>query len=183
NSEKFNEYVYLRDNLANLPGKDYAKKRNHISKFLRKYGHVYEYCNIGANDRDEIKRVMDAWCLKKDCGPDDPSNNEETAILELLSGETGIEFKGGAIRINGNIEAFSIGGMIADDMAAIYFEKADTEFDGIYAILNKLYAEREWPGVRYINRQEDMGKPGLIKSKSSYYPEFKVNNHIAMLSK
>lgn len=175
--EQFNEYVYLRENLAELTGKKYAKKRNHISKFMRKYGDVYEYCSINNSDRDELKKLMDKWCIMRDCGPEDTSKFEQTAILKFLANDAGLQYKGGAIRVNGNIEAFALGGKISDDMAVVYFEKADTKFDGIYPMLNKQYVINEWPNVKYINRQEDMGMEGLRKSKMSYYPEFMVKNY------
>ena len=174
----FGEYVYLQENLAELSGKKYSKKRNHISKFDRAYGDKYEYVRIGPGDMDEIERVMEIWCQKQDCGPEKPSSHEKKAVLELLSGSGGIDYRGGAIRINGMIEAFALGSKIADDMAVVIFEKADTEFDGIYAKLNQVYTSEEWKDVLYINRQEDMDKPGLRKSKKSYYPEFIVKNYI-----
>jgi len=174
---EFNEYVYLRNNLAELAGKKYAKKRNHLSKFMRQSGENYEYCSISNKDRGELEKVIDTWCMMRDCGPGDTSKFEKQAILKLLSNEEGIEYRGGAIKINGNIEAFALGGKITDDMAVVYFEKADTRFDGIYAMLNKQYVANEWPDVKYINRQEDMGKPGLRQSKRSYYPEFLIRNY------
>ncbi len=174
---EFSEYVYLRNHLSELAGKKYAKKRNHISKFLRQSGDNYEYCSISANDRDELEKVMDTWCMMRDCGPGDTSKFEKRAILNLLSNSGDIEYRGGAIRINGNIEAFALGGRMTEDMAVVYFEKADTKFDGIYAMLNKNYIMNEWPDVKYINRQEDMGQPGLRKSKRSYYPDFMVKNY------
>jgi hypothetical protein len=178
NMHGFAEYVYLQENLANLNGKKYSKKRNHINKFDRHYEGIFEYVNIGASDMEEIERVMEIWCEKQDCGPEKPSSHEKKAVLELLSGVGGIEYRGGAIRINGIIEAFAIGSRIAEDMAVVIFEKADTEFEGIYAKLNQLYSANEWGDVKYINRQEDMDKPGLRKSKNSYYPEFMVNNYV-----
>lgn len=173
----FSEYVYLQEKLANLTGKKYSKKRNHINKFDREFGDSYEYVGIGREDSDEIERVMDVWCEKQDCGPAETTAHEKKAILELLSGKAGLEYRGGAIRINGRIEAFALGSKIADDMAVVLFEKADTEFAGIYPKLNQLYSSNEWGDVMYINRQEDMDKPGLRKSKRSYYPEFMVRNH------
>ena len=175
--DKFNEYVYLRDNLAELKGKKYAKKRNHISKFMRQSGEVYEYQSITNANRDELMEVMDTWCMMRDCGPGDTSKYEKEAILKLLANESGIQYKGGAIRINGKIEAFALGGRQTEDMAVVYFEKADTKFDGIYAMLNNQYVINEWPDVKYINRQEDMGQKGLRRSKRSYYPEFMVRNY------
>ena len=140
---EFGEYVYLRDSLAELPGKKYAKKRNHISKFIRQSGDVYEYCSISNDDRAELENVIDTWCMKRDCGPGDTSKHEKKAILSLLRNELGIPYRGGAIRINGTIEAFALGGKMSDDMAVVYFEKADTKFDGIYAMLNKQYVINE----------------------------------------
>lgn len=175
---KFSEYVYLQENLANLTGKKYSKKRNHVNKFMRKYEDIYEYVSIFQEDRDEIERVMDVWCEKQDCGPGRSSAHEKKAILALLTGEGNMKYRGGAIRINGRIEAFALGTRLADDMAVVNFEKADMEFDGIYAVLNQLYSKNEWSDVKYINRQEDMGKPGLRKSKKSYYPEFLVKNYV-----
>ncbi len=180
NMHGFAEYVYLQENLANLTGKKYSKKRNHISRFDRHYEGSYEYVKIDARDMDEIERVMEIWCEKQDCGPEKPSSHEKKAVLELLSGTGGIDYRGGAIRINDRIEAFAIGSKIAEDMAVVIFEKADTEFEGIYAKLNQLYSSNEWGDVKYINRQEDMDKPGLRKSKKSYYPEFMVNNYVVM---
>lgn len=177
NLKEFSEYVYLKDNLAELPGKKYSKKRNHINKFLREYGDSYEYFKITGKDSGEIERILDIWCMNHDCRPDDTSAHEKNAIMNLLNGNTNIEYKGGAIKINGNIEAFSIGGKITGDMAVVYFEKADTKFTGIYSMMNKLYVQNEWPDIKYINRQEDMGKPGLRKAKESYYPEFLVKNY------
>lgn len=174
----FGEYVYLQENLANLTGKKFSKKRNHINKFDRQYEGNFEYVKIDSSDSAELERVMDVWCEKQDCGPDKTSSHEKNAILELLNGKGDIDYRGGAIRINGRIEAFALGSQIADDMAVVIFEKADTEFDGIYAKLNQLYSANEWSDVKYINRQEDMDKPGLRKSKSSYYPEFIVENFV-----
>jgi len=175
--EEFNEYVYLGENLSELKGKKYAKKRNHISKFLRQYGEVFEYQSIGSMQKDELIEVMDTWCMMRDCGPGDTSEYEKKAIIKLLDNEGNLQYKGGAIRINGKIEAFALGGRQTDDMAVVYFEKADTKFDGIYAMLNKQYVLNEWPDIKYINRQEDMGQKGLRKSKRSYYPEFMVRNY------
>lgn len=177
----FFEYVYNRDDLAEMQGKRYSKKRNHINKFLRAYEDYYEYCTISADDISELEAVIDAWCIKNDCGPGDTSKFEKRAIIKLLENNKGIEYRGGAIRINGNIEAFALGGKITDDMAVVYFEKADTEFDGIYTMLNKLYIANEWQDVKYINRQEDMGSAGLRKSKLSYYPDFMVKNYSMIL--
>lgn len=175
--QEFSEYVYSRENLTELNGKKYAKKRNHISKFLRHVGDSFDYTSISKKDRDELEQVIDTWCMNRDCGPGDTTEYEKQAILKLLSNEGDIEYRGGAIRINGNIEAFALGGRITEDMAVVYFEKADTRFNGIYAALNKLYVSNEWQDVKYINRQEDMGLVGLRKSKRSYYPDFMVKNY------
>lgn len=93
---------------------------------------------------------------------------ENTAIIPYGNGD----FE----KAMNTVEDYYVGCAIADDMAVVLFEKADTEFEGIYAKLNQMYSSNAWSDIKCINRQEDMGKPGLRKSKRSYYPEFMVKN-------
>ena len=40
--EDNNDYVYLADDLINLPGNKYHKKKNHINRFKKSYQHEYK---------------------------------------------------------------------------------------------------------------------------------------------
>ena len=45
---------------------------------------------------------------------------------------------------------------------------------GAYPLINREFARRiqsRYPEVAYLNREEDMGLPGLRKSKLSYHPD------------
>ena len=55
-------------------------------------------------------------------------------------------------------------------MAQVFFEKADTNYKGIYAMINYLTANNFLQNTEYINREEDMGIEGLRKAKLSYNP-------------
>ena len=87
--------------------------------------------------------------------------------------------KGGGIRIDGKLRAFSLGKLINEDMAVIHIEKADESFEGIYSVINQQFAEHEWSGVKYINREEDMGIEGLRKAKLSYRPVELIQKYVA----
>ena len=58
----------------------------------------------------------------------------------------------------------------AEDMACICVEKAFGEIPGIYQAINQLFLQNAFPGVRLVNREDDMGKPGLRQAKESYQP-------------
>ena len=88
-----------------------------------------------------------------------------------------LDLRGGAIRLDGKIVAFSIGSIGQPDTAHIHFEKADTDYDGLYVALCKYVAASAFPEVRFINREEDMGLPGLRQSKESYFPVAMVHKY------
>jgi hypothetical protein len=62
-------------------------------------------------------------------------------------------------------------------MALIHFEKADPSIPGIYAFINQQFVHRNFMEMTYINREEDMGIPGLRKAKESYNPVRMVHKY------
>ena len=67
--------------------------------------------------------------------------------------------------------AFTFGRKVTDDTIDVCVEKADTSVDGAYSVINQQFAVHLPNSIIYINREEDMGLPGLRKSKLSYHPE------------
>lgn len=77
---------------------------------------------------------------------------------------------GGVLQADGKIVGFSLG-EVAGDTLFVHIEKADRTFRGAYRMLVNQFAARfAGEGVSYINREDDMGDPGLRTSKLSYHP-------------
>ena len=76
-----------------------------------------------------------------------------------------IGYIAGAIRIDGKIEALSIGGRIRNDMIDVHVEKANTEYRGLYQAINNEFCIHEASNIKYINREEDMDIVGTPQSK------------------
>lgn len=169
------DYVYKSEDMIKLEGKKYRQKRNHINKFTRNYQYTYE--PITKENIDECKQVEKEWLLQR--GNTEELQIESIAICEALNNFDELGLKGGAIRIGGTIQAFTVGDLLNPDMAVIHFEKANTDYSGTYAMINKLFAENCWSNVTYINREEDMGIPGLRTAKLSYQPTKLIEKYTA----
>ena len=56
----------------------------------------------------------------------------------------------------------------------VHIEKALTEYEGAYTMINQQFVEHECSDVIYINREDDAGDEGLRQAKLSYRPAFMV---------
>lgn len=54
----------------------------------------------------------------------------------------------------------------------VHIEKALTEYEGVYPMINQQFVQRETEGFLYVNREEDTGDEGLRQAKLSYHPAF-----------
>ena len=90
--------------------------------------------------------------------------------MEAFRNYTQLPLKGGVLKIDGRIQAFAIGTQLNRDTGLIHFEKANPAFTGIYAAINQLFVANEWSTTRFINREDDMGLPGLRQAKKRYHP-------------
>lgn len=168
-SESASDYVYDAEALRSLNGNVLHKKRNHVNRFLRLYSN-YRYRTLQMSDKEECLSLVTDWCMTKGIDPFDVHESDYQMIEQLFLHFDRLGLRGGLIEIDGKVRAFSIGSKGNDNTAFMHFEKADANFDGIYAAINKLTLENEFPEVAFVNREEDMGIPGLKKSKQSYSP-------------
>lgn len=170
-NEANSDYLYETESLMTLTGKKLSAKRNHINKFLREYG-AFEYVEFSSDLADECKRIFDEWCrLNEACDCKNPEECEKWACAQLLDNWDAIPgLRGALIKVNGKFEAFTIGELLNDNTAVVHIEKGNTNIHGIYPVINREFVANVFAGTQFINREEDMGKEGLRKAKSSYYP-------------
>jgi hypothetical protein len=163
------DYVYRASDLAELAGTKYGKIRNRLNKFAKNF--VYMTEEISEKNIDEVNEFLKRWCLWKDCESNELLENERKAIIYLMSNYFDFGLKGLALRISGTIQAIAVYEKMNADMVVIHFEKGSPDFDGIYKAINMETAQRVRHFVPYINREEDIGIPGLRQAKLSYHPD------------
>lgn len=164
------DYVYRTTDLAELKGRRYDGKRNHINSFLRSNSFSYEKM-----DKTHVKECLELnekWCLEKKRESEAFPNIEceGMVVKEVLENLEDLDAIGGIIRVDGKISAFSVGEMLNNDTAVIHIEKADPTIRGMSQLINREFVCNEWSSTTYINREQDMGHPGLRKAKSGYHP-------------
>lgn len=166
------DYIYPREALATLAGRKYSAKRNHINSFLRE--HTYAYEPMCAENVQECLRVACMWCEKRRCEDDMGLLEERDAVFAALQNFGDLRVVGGVIRVDGFVQAFSIGEMLNRDTFVVHIEKADPDMRGLYPLINREFALHAAGEALWINREQDMGEPGLRRAKESYYPDHLV---------
>ncbi|MDR0700526.1 MAG: phosphatidylglycerol lysyltransferase domain-containing protein [Tannerella sp.] len=163
------DYIYLREDLATLKGKKFQPKRNHINKFKKHY--EYTYVPVTPDVVCRCMEVERIWCKANMDGKDQRDLAHENSSMSFaLRHFEELGLSGGAILVDGKIIAFTYGSPINHRTFGIHVEKADVHYEGVFSVINQEFAFRIPPQYTYINREEDLGLPGLRKSKLSYNP-------------
>jgi hypothetical protein len=168
----FFDYIYLSKDLAELKGSDYSKIRNRLNKFERRNKYTIE--NIRDENFKEIKDFLHRWCLWKDCESDEILEQEKKAIFYSMDHFFDLKLKGISFRINDKVESIAVWEKMNPNTAVIHYEKGNPDIDGIYKAINQQTAKIINKDLTYINRESDMGIPGLRKAKLSYRPHHMI---------
>ncbi len=165
------DYVYLAQDLINLGGRKFHRKKNHLNAFKKEYPDA-KYLPITQEIIPKCREELNIWAeARKRENPDNPFiGYEQAAIHEIFDHFDRFKLKGGAILINDKVVAFTFGERLNSDTAVIHVEKANPLIRGSYAAINQNFVEHEWSDMIYINREEDMGIDGLRQAKESYRP-------------
>jgi hypothetical protein len=162
------DYVYLSRDLIELSGREFHAKKNHVNRFKRTYRH--EYRRLSADLVEACLGLEVAWCDLRHCWETPTLASEEVAIHEALHHFGELSYLGGIILLEGKVEAFALGEALNPDTFVCHVEKANPDVDGLYAAVNQMFCEAEAARFTYVNREQDLGVPGLRKAKESYQP-------------
>lgn len=168
------DYVYLIDDLADLKGRKYQKKRNHVNRFRSLYPN-WHVEPINENNLQAVQEMAAQWyTLRQQADPTSNYTLEQIALDRALAQYEQLHLDGLILYDGDRILAFSIASQLSDDTMDVHFEKAMEDADGAYAAINQAFASylrEKYPHIRYLDREEDMGLEGLRKAKLSYYPD------------
>jgi hypothetical protein len=168
------DYIYLAEDLAELKGNRFHDKRNLCRQFEKNYilpGRAGAE-PVTPENQEECAEFLDEWCAERDCASreNDDLNCEHQACLNALENIASLGMSGLAVRVDGKITAFGIASQVTGDMGALHFEKATSRIKGLYQYLDRECARRLFKGMTFINKESDMGLPGLAQAKRSYNP-------------
>lgn len=168
----FFDYVYQTKSLANLSGQDYLTIRKHLNKFRKKCPSSVE--QITESNLDDVQVFLNKWCQQRECDKYTILKHEKDAIREALNNFSEIGLSGITVNPRGSIGAIAIFEELNPTTAVVHYEKGLPDCDGIYKEINIQTALFLQDKYQYINRESDMGIPGLREAKERYHPDHMV---------
>ena len=158
------DYLYYREELAELAGKKFHKKKNHVNQFLHTYPD-YEQKQMSRETIPAAMEIIEHWRQEKGESGDYKPAREALELFDSLPQRGAIFF------VAGKPAAYCLGESIArGKMFAIHFEKALDEYKGIYQFMNQAFAASLPRFFTLLNREQDLGSEGLRQAKMTYRP-------------
>jgi hypothetical protein len=162
------DYVYALPDLLELKGDRYHDKKNLLGQFHRKY--VSEYRPLTPAMVPECLALAHDWCEDRHCEQDESLSQESCAVARMLAALPDLRCDGGALFVDGRMVAFMLGERLNPETLVMHVQKGDTRFAGVYQAIQWEYLNHAAPDVLLVNAEQDLGVPGLRKSKTSYHP-------------
>ena len=179
------DYVYAIDDLADLKGRKFQKKRNHVNRFRAEHP-LYEVVPLTVCNMPLAQHMVNDWYHKR--MKEDPEGDyllENLALARACRNYTALGMEGILLMDGGEVLAVTMGSRLSPDTFDIHFEKAREDVDGAYTAVNQEFARYlrlKYPETAYLDREDDMGLEGLRKAKLSYNPHHLIEKYQATLS-
>jgi hypothetical protein len=162
------DYLYDLESLITLPGNKFRQKRRWLNKFFEKYD--YEFQIITEDEIDKTLRLQIEWWDANEGKSSEDLMDEQKAIVAALKHFTELDFKGGLICVDDKCVAYTLGEKLNNETLVIHIEKAHIEYEGSYQAVNNLFLKEFRGNAKFVNREQDLGLPGLRKAKEAYKP-------------
>lgn len=157
------DYLYRREDLSDLSGRKYHKKRNLIKAFVK--AHEFTAEPLLDEHIPAAIEILDSWRQGQS------EDGDYAAAREGLEKSWELQLCGGIYFVDNIPVGYSLGEEIANGSSfVIHFEKGIPCYKGLYQFINQSFAAILPEIYQTINREQDLGDPGLRQAKHSYKP-------------
>lgn len=178
------DYIYSIDALADLKGKKLQRKRNHLNRFNANHPESRAVPLDESNLQAARTFAAEWYTRRRNEDPKVDFHLEQIALRRAFTHFRELEMEGLLLMEGNEVLAVTMGSRLSQDTFDIHFEKAREDVDGAYTAINAAFARylrEKFSEIRYLNREDDLGLPGLRKAKLSYYPEYMIEKSWARL--
>lgn len=167
------DYVYTVADLLTLEGRKYHAKKNLLHQFTQRY--TYRYLPFTSALRQQCLEFAHQWCLDRRCEEFSGMTHENCAGMRLLRHFPRLHIAGGVLLVDDAVVAFTLGEPLNQNTFVIHAEKADTHLTGAYQAIQWEFLRHAVSGhYPFVNREQDLGIPGIRKAKTALHPSHLV---------
>ncbi|MDK0862852.1 phosphatidylglycerol lysyltransferase domain-containing protein [Clostridium perfringens] len=176
------DYVYDFNDLINLSGRKFRKKRNKYNQFIKNYNYKTKFFKsfLDNKEKKECLEFLDKWYLENK-QKDDEFLAEINGTRNLINYLEELDLDLIQLYVDNKLIGISIGERFNDSTYIVHVEKCLKEFNGAYAFINNSLLKNYFLDLKYVNREEDLGVLGLRKSKMSYNPKFLERKYLVKI--
>lgn len=156
------DYLYLAKEFASFAGKKFEKKKNRLKKFLRE-NPDQQLTAVLPEHHQALLAFVQKVCPQQQIAPIYCSEVLAQGLKENL-------LQGFFVTIKGEIAGCLFYSESNSKTINVHFEFIDAAYDGIAQFLNNHLGKQLENKYTFINREIDLGLPGLRRSKLSYRP-------------
>jgi uncharacterized protein len=166
------DYVLSIENLA-INSKKFHKKKDQLYRKFDRECPDKVVSTLNLKDKTvqrEILKLFKTWAGSKN-NSTRKYKNELKAIKKLIASPSLLKVYAIGIFLNKKMIGFAAASFAHDNYADFHFVKADPLHKGIFSALYIYLAQHLYiKGYKYLNIQQDLGIPGLRKSKMLWRP-------------
>ena len=174
-------YMYTVEELTELHGKKLQAKRNHCNRFEQDHPD-FKTEIVTPENLQRCRDMVSKWYEVHEWN--EQIEQEKTAIARAFDHFEASHMDGLMLIDAGEVIAFSMGARMNELYYDVCFEKAYSAINGAYAMINREFSRmiaQKYPELQFLNREDDMGEPGLRKAKESYQPTCLLEKYNACL--
>lgn len=162
------DYLYRRTDLADLPGNRFHKKKNRVSYFESRHSYIVE--RFDSRHVAGCMQLLDEWDKRRTSVASLSLHHESESAAEAITLTELLGLEGVVVLVEEKVKAFAIGERLNATTSVCHFEKSDLFMEGISQLVNREFSRLLFTDSTWVNREQDLGEPGIRIAKLSYHP-------------